>query len=35
MEINLTLTPKQTIAFDYLNDNITTEILFGGSAGGG
>lgn len=34
-EINLKLTPKQTTAYDYLNDNLTTEILFGGSAGGG
>lgn len=35
MEINVNLTKKQTQAFAYLNDTITTEILFGGSAGGG
>jgi len=35
MQINLVLTKKQNLAFDYLNDNTTTEILFGGSAGGG
>jgi len=35
MEINLNLTSKQEIAFEYLNDDITTEVLFGGSAGGG
>jgi phage terminase large subunit len=29
------LTVKQTIALDYLEDSITTEILYGGSAGGG
>lgn len=29
------LTYKQTIALDYLEDNATTEILYGGSAGGG
>ena len=29
------LTKKQTIALDYLEDNITNEILFGGAAGGG
>lgn len=35
MNIDVDLTKKQTTAFDYLNDKITTEILFGGSAGGG
>jgi phage terminase large subunit len=35
MTIDLDLTPKQKIAFDYLNDDITTEILFGGAAGSG
>jgi hypothetical protein len=29
------LTPKQTIAFDLLQDQQTTEVLFGGGAGGG
>jgi hypothetical protein len=35
MEIDIKLTPKQTLALDKLNDDITTEVLFGGSAGGG
>jgi phage terminase large subunit len=35
LNIDVNLTKKQTIAFKYLNDNITTEVLFGGSAGGG
>ena len=35
MEIDLDLTKKQSLALDYLNDDITTEVLFGGSAGGG
>lgn len=35
MEINVKFTPKQAIAYSYLTDNVTTEILFGGSAGGG
>ena len=29
------LTKRQTTAFDYLMDHITTELVFGGSAGGG
>jgi phage terminase large subunit len=29
------LTPKQTIALDFLEDENTREVLFGGSAGGG
>ena len=29
------LTKRQTIAFEYLMDNVTTELCFGGSAGGG
>lgn len=29
------LTKRQTIAFEYLMDNTTTEVCFGGSAGGG
>jgi len=35
MEINVQLTTKQQLAIDYLNDDVTTEVLFGGSAGGG
>lgn len=35
MNIDINLTKKQKIAFDYLNDSQTTEVLFGGSAGGG
>jgi trans-2-enoyl-CoA reductase len=30
---DIKLTKKQTIAFEYLNDNITTQILYGGGAG--
>lgn len=29
------LNKKQTIALDYLEDNTTTEVEFGGGAGGG
>lgn len=29
------LTIKQTLALDYLEDNVTNEVLFGGAAGGG
>ena len=29
------LTNRQTIAIDYLEDNITTEVGYGGGAGGG
>ena len=32
---DIKLTKRQTIAFDYLMDNTTSEICFGGSAGGG
>lgn len=35
MEIDLVLNPKQMIAWDYLDDDVTTEILYGGAAGGG
>ena len=35
MRIKPTLTNKQAIAFTYLKDNETSEILFGGGAGGG
>jgi hypothetical protein len=35
MNIDVNLTKKQTITFDYLEDDISTEILFGGAAGGG
>lgn len=31
----MVLTLKQTIALDLLEDNVTTEVLYGGSAGGG
>jgi hypothetical protein len=32
---DIKLTKRQTIAWDYLMDNTTTELVFGGSAGGG
>ena len=35
MEIDFKPTAKQHIAWEYLHDNKTSEILFGGSAGGG
>lgn len=35
MEINIDLTKKQTQAWKYLMDNITNEVLYGGSAGAG
>lgn len=34
-KIEVEFTLKQNLAFGYLNDDITTEVLFGGSAGGG
>jgi len=35
MEIDVQLTTKQDLAFKYLNSDDITEVLFGGSAGGG
>jgi len=35
MRINLEFTPKQSIAIRYLFDDETSEVLFGGGAGGG
>ena len=32
---DIKLTKRQTVAFEYLMDNTTTELCFGGSAGGG
>jgi phage terminase large subunit len=34
-EINVNLTKKQSVAWEYLADKNTNELLFGGSAGGG
>lgn len=33
--MQISLTPKQTKAFDYLNDRVTNEILYGGGVAGG
>ena len=35
MKINLEFTPKQSKAIRHLFDNETSEVLFGGGAGGG
>lgn len=35
MDVTLKLTDKQTITWEYLEDDSTSEILFGGGAGGG
>ena len=35
MEITWRTSEKQRLAFDYLNDNETTEVFYGGGAGGG
>lgn len=35
MEFNVELTERQATAFEYLNDEVTTSILYGGSKGGG
>ena len=35
MEINLQLSPKQKLAFEILRDKTTTELFYGGGAGGG
>ena len=35
MEINFEPNYKQNLVFEYFEDDITTEIIYGGSAGGG
>lgn len=35
MEVNIDLNKKQSLCFDYIEDLKTTEILYGGAAGGG
>jgi hypothetical protein len=35
INLNFEPNPKQDLAWKYLNDSITTELLFGGGAGGG
>jgi hypothetical protein len=35
LNLNFEPNPKQDLAWEYLHDNVTTEILFGGGAGGG
>ena len=35
MEITFKPTPKQDLVFSYFDDEVTTELLYGGSAGGG
>ena len=35
MDISPNFTPKQELAIEYLFDNDTREVLFGGAAGGG
>ena len=33
--LTLDLLPKQTVAWDFLEDSMTTEVGYGGAAGGG
>ena len=35
MEINFTPSQKQDLIFEYFEDDITTEVLYGGAAAGG